>query len=84
MLLSVALSISGALGAAGNVEGSGDRCNVAVPVVSTLRDADHEDSPLSEEAVHVKRAESSDVRSVKVKIEFIIITFNITSGVQKQ
>lgn len=53
MLDSVALRISGAFGAKGNVEGSGLRCNVAVPVVSTLKDADQELSPLSDDAVHV-------------------------------
>lgn len=59
MLDSVAFNTNGALGARGNVEGSGLRCNVAVPVESTLRDADQELSPLSEEAVHVNRPESS-------------------------
>lgn len=63
MLDSVALRMSGAFGAGGKVEGSGLRCNVAVPVPSTLKDADQELSPLSEDAMQMKRPESSAVKS---------------------
>lgn len=59
MLDSVAFKTKGAFGALGNVDGSGLLCSVAVPVVSTLREADQELSPLSEDAVHVNRPESS-------------------------
>lgn len=49
----VTLTMVGTDGAAGNMAGSGARCSRDPGDSSTLSDADHEVSPLSEDAVHV-------------------------------
>lgn len=59
MLDSVALRILGVLGAFGKVEGSGLRCRGIEEPSTTLSEADHELSPLSEVAVQVYSPESS-------------------------
>lgn len=64
---SVALSIFGALGALGKVEGSGLRWSGTDEPSTTLSDADHELSPLSEVAVQVYNPESSRRKSVQQK-----------------
>lgn len=61
----VAFKRRGTPGGIGNVVGSGLRCKCAPGCFSTVRAADHDVSPLSDEAVHVYNPESLICKSVK-------------------
>jgi hypothetical protein len=67
----VVFRMRGCGGALGYVDGSGMRCTFGAAVFSTVREADHEVSPLSELAVHVYSPESVSWRSKNTAIHEI-------------
>jgi len=62
-------------GAAGNMAGSGAFWRRGPGDSSTLRDADHEVSPLSEDAVHVYRPESDTSSSETYRCDYLYLPF---------
>lgn len=63
----VTFNIRGVPGGPGNLDGSGVRWIFALADFSTVKVADHDVSPLSEDAVHVYRPESPTWRSTMAK-----------------
>ena len=72
----VALRICGWGGGLGYVEGSGMRCRFGAAVFSTVREADHEVSPLSELAVQVYNPESLSCKSVTANQKLLLTLYS--------